>query len=462
MIKRLFLLWFGRFLPVVAVLTSAALGADFAGKVQSPDGKPVNGATVYFVDLGGGAGASRAARALPTTRTDEDGAFHFPRGDSNNVEFVAAADGFGGSSGRASGAAPTLIRLHPRTDLTVTLVDADKNPVMNLGVSVQEIVLPIQMPQGLGNNVWIPGKDQSPWSATTDKSGVCVIRGLPQGARVMLRFDDERYAELSFADLVALGASAGTRARPIQLQLAASISGRVFYESTNKPTAGVRVHLRASDNQRDMVTGADGSYVFNRLRADQYDICVNLDGETQKSWTTEAGVRVVVAAGEARANVNFLLISGVVLSGKVLSADDSKPVAGVALGIFGPSHPRNGGMAQSVATDADGSFSVRVPPGGQNVDIISDSPANGFAKPLDDEKTVNIPAGGTASVEFRLPRSKLFSVKGKVVDPDGKPVANAEVSVYYVQRSNTFNENGIATGADGTFQTVPVAEVEEI
>lgn len=459
MIKRSLFRWLRHFLPVLAMLTSAAFGADFTGKVLTPDGKPVKGATVYYVELP----IRRSGSAdLPTTRTDDEGTFHFPHHQAGEAEFIADADSFGLSSTQPNGIAPLQIRLRPRTDLTLTLLTADNKTAANVRVSVRQINLPMRMSEGVTYNLWIPVNYRSPWSATTDASGVCAIPGLPQGGRVTLSVDDERYADPSYSDSVQLSGSAQTQGRPIQLQLAATISGKVLYESTSQPAVGLGVEARANSDQHEAFTGADGSFVFNRLRADQYDICVNAGRELQKSWTAATGEHLAIAAGETKANVNFTLIPGVVLSGKVLSADDSKPVAGVSIGIYGPSHPRNGGMPQSVSTDADGSFSVRVPRGAQNVYIMSDTPANGFGKPLDDEKDVTIPAGGTASVEFRLPRAAMFAEKGKVIDPDGKPVANASVYIYFEERTNVFSQNQVVTDADGIFQTAPILGTAEI
>ncbi len=219
MTRRSILLLLGHFLPVLAVLTSAAFGSDYTGKVLTPDGKPVEGATVYFAELGGGAAASPSARTdLPTTRTDDAGVFHFPRGNSNGAEFIAAAEGFGLSPGEANGSGPIRIQLRPRTDLTLRFLTADNKPVANLRVSLRNISLPIRMSEGTFNNLSIPAGYRSPWSANTDARGVCAIPGLPQGGWVRLALDDERYAELSIDDGVQLSGRAQTLAQPIHLQ----------------------------------------------------------------------------------------------------------------------------------------------------------------------------------------------------------------------------------------------------
>lgn len=455
---RSFFFCFRHFLLVSAVLSSAAFGADYTGKVLSPDGKPIKGATVYFADLSGSGPASPSMQPdLPTTRTDDAGDFRFPQGDSTYAEFIAAADGFGLSSTELHGAGLIQIQLRPRTDLTLTFLTLDNKPVANLPVSVRQIYLPIRMTEGVNSTVFVPANYRSPWSAATNAGGVCVIPGLPQGGRVTLIVNDEHYAALAYDDGVQLSGSGETRAQPIHLQLAAAISGRVLYESTGKPAVGVGVRARSNDGEIGrVVTGSDGAYILKRLRDGQYNICLDLDSATQTSWTPAANEAVTVSAGETKADANFTLIPGVVLSGKVLSADDAKPIAGVPLGIYSVAHPRTGGLAQSISTDVNGSFSVRVPPGQQNIYVMSDTPANGFGRPLSDEKDVNIPAGGTGSIEFRLPRVLTSSIQGKVVDPDGKPVPNASVYLFSDQTSLLFTRNSITTNAEGIFQSPPV------
>ncbi|MGD0542198.1 MAG: hypothetical protein ABSB33_11830, partial [Tepidisphaeraceae bacterium] len=195
MTRRSILLLLGHFLPVLAVLTSAAFGSDYTGKVLTPDGKPVKGAMVYFAELGPSASSS-ARPDLPTTRSDDAGDFHFPRGDSNDVEFIAAADGFGLSAMELNDTGSIQIRLRPRTDLTLTFLTADNKPAAKVRVSVQEIYLPIRLSDGGQHNLRIPAGYRSPWSASADAGGVCALPGLPQGGRVTISVNDERYARL--------------------------------------------------------------------------------------------------------------------------------------------------------------------------------------------------------------------------------------------------------------------------
>ncbi len=193
------------------------------------------------------------------------------------------------------------------------------------------------------------------------------------------------------------------------------------------------------------------------IRAGQYTVTPQLPPGLQKSWTIAASESVSVAIGEKRAGVDFNLVPGVFLSGVVLSADDSRPIADVRLGIYNSAYPRDNGYAQTVTTDANGAFSVRVPPGQQNVYVMYDTPAEGFSRPIEDERNITIPEKGEGSVQFRLPRAFFAPIRGKVVDPDGNPAAAASVLAYSDQFLTLNNmRSSFTTNADGEFQTSPV------
>lgn len=443
---------------IVAVLTSAALGADYTGTVLTPDNKPVKGATVYLVELVNQTPSSATRPALPTTRTDDAGVFHFPRARAGGAEFIAAADGFGLSSTELNGAAPIQMQLRPRTDLTITFHTPDNKPAANVPISIRRINLPMRISDGSFHNLWIPPYYRSPWSAITDANGACTFPGLPQGGVLKIDIGDPRYAQFGYNQTLDLSGSAQTRDGPIRLQLAASISGKIIYGSTGQPAAGIRVLARSESSEPEQdLTAADGSYAIKRLRPLQIDVTLDLSEDLQKSWTVQKSLNLTLAAGQNESDVNFTLIPGVRLAGTVLAADDSKPIPGVELGIYNSAHPRSSGTVQSVTTDANGAFSVRVPPGQQNIYLMSDTPADGFSRPGDDERDITIPENSAGSVQFRLPRAFLAPIKGKVVDPDGNPVAGASVFAYSEQSVLLNNiRNAITTNADGTFQTPPV------
>jgi Carboxypeptidase regulatory-like domain len=443
---------------ICLLLPLPALAADYTGTVLAPDNKPVKGATVYFVAYDRPPGANGRPLQLPTTQSDDSGMFHFPAASSDNGEIIAAATGFGLSSAAISTSAPIQIVMRARTDLTMTLRTVDGKPAANVRLSLRQVVLPMRLTDSSPARLWIPPFYRSPWSATTDARGVCVFPGMSRGGNVKFNLDDPRYAEFGNSDYFELSNGPRTHDGPITLQLAALISGRITVGATARPAAGVRVRAWESYSKSgEAVTAADGSYSIARLSPGNYTVWPELNPELEKSWTARASLQAVVAAGGSKTGVDFELIPGVVLTGRVLAADDSKPVSGVELGIHNAAHRQAVGSWQSVITDAAGSFSVRVPPGNQHVYLASDTPASGFGRPTDDEKDVTIAENGIGSVEFRLPRAFLSPIKGTVVDPSGKPIAGASVFTYSEDPPLLYSSrNSILTNRKGMFQTAPV------
>jgi len=446
---------------VSVVLSSQALAADLSGKVLSPDGKPVKNATIYYFQYSRADVASPPTkRDAPTTRSDDDGNYLFSQVEGNG-ELVATAEGFGLGMVRNPNGRPAEIRLTPGTDVTLTFITADKKPAAGVAISLQNLYA--QLGNGVPmSSIWIPNGYHSPWSAVTDANGVCTIPGLIQGGQANFSIDDDRFANLSFRDRVVLADAPKTQADPIQLFLAATISGTVTNSSTGAPAAGIIVDAQSNEtNPTSATTASDGTYTLKQLEPGQYIVALHPNRDPQKSWTAKAVQNIGVAAGATKSGIDLTLIPGVMLNGSVIAADDGSPVAGVPIGVYGPAHPRDGSYADTTNTDSTGHFEVRVPPGEQTVFIMSDTPAEGFGRPSPDNRTVTIPDGGTASVEFRLPRVLMSSIRGKVVDSDGNPVAGATVFAASDQ-SPMFQNNPITAGADGTFQTIPMIRAGRI
>ncbi|MGD0766918.1 MAG: carboxypeptidase-like regulatory domain-containing protein [Tepidisphaeraceae bacterium] len=445
-----------------ALLSPAALAADYTGRILSPDGKPVKDATVYLFRFPGGPVVAdlTTPRDAPTTRSDDNGDFHFPRTDIDHGEFDAAAPGFGLGGAPIAPNHRAEIRLSRRTDVTLTFLTPDKKPVAGVAVSLRYVQFPRNM-TGQSMSIWIPPDYNPPWSAVTDANGVCTIAGLPQGAQAEFAVADERYAQLAYRDRVVLDTAPKTHADPIRLFAASAISGVVTYGTTGKPAAGIALAAQSSEiSNIEAITAADGSYTVKRLRPGQYVVTLDPDEQLQKSWTAKAVEKINLLAGSAKSGINLSLIPGVILTGRTIAADNGNPIAGVPVEIRGPAYPRDSNYVQSVSTDANGAFTARVAPGEQLVYVASSTPADGFARPSPDSKTITIPDGQTASVEFRLPRVLMAPVKGKVVDPDGNPIPGAAVTTS--SDDMPMLRMAITTGADGTFQTMPMPRTGQL
>ncbi len=88
---------------LILCLISPSLAADYSGKVLSPDGKPVKNAAVYLIKSTNTPQSGPKIDA-PTTRTDDNGDFHFTNAVPDATELFATADSFAAapSSSRAA------------------------------------------------------------------------------------------------------------------------------------------------------------------------------------------------------------------------------------------------------------------------------------------------------------------------------------------------------------------------
>jgi hypothetical protein len=103
----------------------------------------------------------------------------------------------------------------------------------------------------------------------------------------------------------------------------------------------------------------------------------------------------------------------------------------------------------------DGSYVLRTPPGEQYVYLGISVPPDGFSKPTENSRTLNVAEGQTVEVDFKLPRGpKSPVVSGRVVDEDGKAVAECTISIEPSGRQGNFSAFPYEahSAADGSFQ----------
>jgi protocatechuate 3,4-dioxygenase beta subunit/peroxiredoxin len=432
-----------------AAIEPPAGGAEttLTGRVQGPDGKPVAGAAVTWVQR-----EERETHAVATVKTDGRGVFRFEpaarlRRPDTRSQLLVKATGWGLTFQDVPEKTDDLeVTVAPATTARVTFLDPQGKPVPRLLVLLRflsgENHLFAFLPQNLENR----------FTYHTDDEGTVTIPSLPQGWQLRLEVSDERFAQLTYENAVPLSKSPQTAAKPIRLQPGGSVRGRITYVSTGKPAAGVRVGAQgvgAEHGWGEAVTDTAGRYHMKQLAAGTYNIALDLKGELAAKWTARAHEKAYVGAGEHRQGLDFTLIKGALLQGKVTAADTGEPVAGAYVGIYGPAHPRSGAWVQSLSTGPDGTFRHRVPEGQQYL-YVSGPPA-GFLPPPKRGHDLTVQDGATVTMDFQLPRGpQAKSARGRVLGPDGSPVAGAEVLVASLDRLGGGGAN-LKTAADGTF-----------
>jgi hypothetical protein len=154
--------------------------------------------------------------------------------------------------------------------------------------------------------------------------------------------------------------------------------------------------------------------------------------------------------------VKIVLEKGARVRGTVVDPD-GKPVAGatVAPALTGTGNSLTGDTRFSVQTKADGSFEVLLPASNEaKYNLVAHDGkygewrrwANGVLPPFQTKPGQDI-------TDVKLTLTKPARVKGKVVDGQGRPVANREVRAHAAdKRENRYYDPTVTTRADGTFE----------
>lgn len=413
--------------PVGAAPEELGARGPVSGQVLTPDGQPVKGAKVFWVSRG-----YHETRVRDSVTTDDSGRFRFADADrlrtiGENPQLVVLADGWGLTCHDlprdSSALAVTAVR---SAALRVPFLDPEGKPAVNLSIRVEALFL-----QG-GSSLIVPVELADAFAARTDGEGVAMIPGLPQGCRPIVAPEDVRYAKRGDSS-IELTDSPVTHAESIHLMPGASIEGRVTYEDSGKPATGMLVGAQglsfSGGGWGESLTDANGRYQLRQLCPGGYNVALDIRGELASSWTARAHERLIIGRGEQRSGIDFTLIHGALITGRVVAADTGEPVPGVGFSVQGPAHPPSGAWTAGAMTGPDGRYVIHVPAGKQHLGLANPVPP-GFHLPVQAGRELTVADGETVTIDVRLSRERKASpVRGQVLGPDGEPVAGAEVEV---------------------------------
>lgn len=277
-----------------------------------------------------------------------------------------------------------------------------------------------------------------------------------------------------FCRLALIASLAFNQGASAQEQPPGEVSGRVISDETGKPLKGVEVRARGPGNDKDFyVAGAkvaytdkDGYYTITGLKPGSYTLFVNKDGfvpliDDVQARSYEEGLEIPISQGESRRNVDFRMVRGGIVTGKITAADGDAVIGQGIIAFL----QRDDGIYRSYtavseirATDDRGIYRIYGLPAGKY--LIGTYSGQGsrygavyypgvrnkrLAKPIE------ISAGQEISnVDFNLGRpDKGYSISGRAIMSDGTPITNVSV----IARSETslawFRSN--PTDAQGNF-----------
>jgi hypothetical protein len=306
-----------------------------------------------------------------------------------------------------------------------------------------------------------------PDPVTTDDDGRFTLTGLGPNLRVVLEVADERYATQRF--FLYTGPQERAEATTLSLAPARSLEGRVTEADSGRPLAGAHVEVTANergvsgmptagvDGVTDGVTDANGRFRLRPFPAKHYILRVQppagspyLFAQKYLPWPD----------GLARQQQSLAMRRGVLLQGRVIEAGTRRPLAGAevqyvrgpnrAVPEAGPLDPKVAWFTGDAATGPDGTFTLAVFPGAGH--LLVRGPTADYLhvetsiEELSMGRQVGAPTFPDALVRLNLPPAvsgyrvvaalrRGVTVRGRVVDKDGKPVAaGVLVSPTYVNQ----------------------------
>jgi RNA polymerase sigma factor (sigma-70 family) len=365
---------------------------------------------------------------------------------------------------------PITLKLGREKTIRGRIIEPGGKPVVGAQVKVHGID-PIGRPvdNGLGtenrlNLIW----SAFPLGATTDVDGRFTIRGIPREKVATLVVTQSQHERL-----VAFAATTETpqpenvmriyrSGQPEELRqpvytgeftLTAKLAnhvlkGRVVFEADGKPAAGATIIRNGSVVKAD----ENGRFRIDGLVEGKIELYASSDSSTAAPSATQ----IVMPETPAEIERTITLPRGMALSGRVVDATTGQGVP-KALVDFDPAPDPNRArtlFALSRETGPDGTFRLVVPPGRGTVflrtypNTFPQPEREHTGRPVDPKlsRAVSGTAGQTVQVEdFKLAHGREITLL--LVDPDGHPVAGAQVTVRDPNRM--FDTTPSRSGTDG-------------
>ncbi|XHR29843.1 MAG: M56 family metallopeptidase [Chthoniobacteraceae bacterium] len=282
-----------------------------------------------------------------------------------------------------------------------------------------------------------PFQQPEPWPQLVerkpDRNGAFEFEDIARESIVYLLANAAGFGETQWMKLLPV---AGNEFPTLLLEPESIIEGRVRFSETNRPAAGI--HVWAQQNHGGYVqhpffatTLDDGSFKIGGLGEGTYDVSAGQSTE----WT--AFPQSVMVRPGVSGSANLVLEPGMLMTGKVTEKGSDMPVKGI--GITADANEIGGQALDTAVSDGNGNYRLRLP-SGKSLLFISDFQNGDFENPKDQARRTVTIAGGKitdGSPDFVLTRKespapsvppKNATVRGRVIDSDGRPVPNVLVS----------------------------------
>ncbi|MHC4645013.1 MAG: HEAT repeat domain-containing protein [Planctomycetota bacterium] len=279
------------------------------------------------------------------------------------------------------------------------------------------------------------------WSTTTKEDGTYVFKGVrPSQYRYVLRIE-HGWGVWSERIIVRIK-DQDVMDKNLFVTQPQSISGTVLDAQTTEPVA--RADLRISTDDGDWVivqTDADGKFL---LYVKPRQVTIECNGTTYRYYPAKEAKELTVEAGEKMSNVDFEVHSAPRFTGQVIFAD-GEPAGGVLVNV----EIAWEGTNMSSQRDASGigyTFKLRTDEKGGFVGYLRRPKFRNWPETVKLKAIARLhdrPMGSVARAETNTNASHVEPIKIvlgesasaiiRVVDPNGKPIENAEVTASDMQ-----------------------------
>jgi RNA polymerase sigma factor (sigma-70 family) len=460
------------------------------GRIHDPNGKPVPGAVVGVFTrfrspvVGTDDDTKPWLTLLGQGRSDGDGRFRLdaPRTASDRVyqvSAVAAAPGYGLGWAVLNPDAETPaadVRLLPEQTFRIRLVDVTGAPAK--GVEVRVLRVGRRTSDGLFDGVGTSGRPPDgllawPRPLTTDDQGRLTLTGLARGRGITIDLSifDPRYAR---QNLEIDAAQPGDQELSLALQPAKIIEGRVLAADTGQPIPNAVISIGAGGGPvrgfRPSRFRADdrGRFTANPHAGESFRVNAHapegqpyLVPQVEFTWTKAA----------VKKTLDIALPRGVLIRGKVTEVGTNRPLPDSSVYFLPMGNVQDvlSGWEAGVASQADGSFAIAVPPGKGHLVVYG--PTDDYI--LEEIGSNMLNDGRPGGMRYRVHAVIPYEVKagdpprevaaalrpgatlrGRIEGPDGQAVAAASIltRLYAGPTRPTWLANGQIKARDGRFK----------
>jgi thiol-disulfide isomerase/thioredoxin len=434
---------------VVGASAEAASGSIY-GKIVDGTGTPIKNAEVRIHE------SEKTTRyytpAIKTARSDANGMFEISAVDDG--VYIVAADYGNLATTRFS----TILEDHAHQRFEIALLSAT-TPSIKFVTKTGEPIAGVKLTDLVFRNVsgrfWLRTSGALNWknlgmeTAASDKNGELQLPPLPEGTRIdTATFEHPDFAPVQVKDIDAVSKIVATatpeRGARLKLKIESAPGG--------EPIADAMLTLRSSDGEslsemfRQPVAVRDGIVELVVTPGKYFSIQLEHDRKLLTPIYQKQDISDNFELGTDRENeFVFHVREKVHVHGRAVDPTTHAPIKDAWVAALVPNEPATPWLTGAgVRTDAKGEYSLEVPEG--SVRLVADFDGRTTDKAYVEVQIAKNSVAALPDVELR----PTPTLKGRVVDPDGKPVAGAILRLGGIFKF--YRQAPVAADRDGRFE----------